>query len=689
MKSICTLILCFWQGMYSVAQVCGPIDPTFGDAGKTIGLTVGLNSWVNRSKVFTQPDGKIIQVGDLHDNYGNTSAIVLLRYNANGTPDGTFGINGKTYSTSSFVYNYMSDAVLQTDGKIVVAGSMNDQGVSEFNLLRFKSNGNLDSAFGTNGQVITYLGAGYHSPQSIAVQPDGKIIVAGTSSGMVDLCQVQSYFFPRAIVVRYNSNGSIDNSFGDNGKIVIANGNFNDRGNAVAIQADGKILTATTSSYDCNCEPGYYGGLEWYCRNSFWALQRFNPDGSPDTAFGENGKVADSLLLNQPFNIIVQKNGKIVVTSGDQKGFIVERYNNDGTHDNSFGVSGRFFTSLAHDGDYLVLNSSTIQPDGKIVLAGGLNNNVSANMLIVRYNADGSLDNEFFTNGIALFHVGPPNSYDVATGVALQDSKIITGGHINDGQSNSMVILRLQDPTLLPLGPIITRGGPVVFCAGKNVTLSANVLGTFQWYRNGSAIGGATGNVYTAASSGIYSLLVNNSGVCGISDTVVVTVNENPNPDIYQSGDVTICDGESVMLSTSNNGSLQWFNNGSPINGATAVNYTTSASGSYSVTAFDAGGCSGSSYSVIVTVKSNAVPVITWTGDLNFCDGGNVVLSTTTPDHRQWYKNGSPVSGATGATLTATSSGSYTESNGCKTSDPVVVAVRANSSYTTHYLEWH
>ena len=98
MKSICTLILCFWQGIYSVAQVCGPIDPTFGDGGQAIGVTVGPQSWINRSKLLTQPDGKIIQVGDLHGYNGYTSAFVAVRYNANGTPDGTFGTNGKAIS---------------------------------------------------------------------------------------------------------------------------------------------------------------------------------------------------------------------------------------------------------------------------------------------------------------------------------------------------------------------------------------------------------------------------------------------------------------------------------------------------------------------------------------------------------------------------------------------------------------
>src|SRR5512134_1421439 len=101
MKSICTLLLFFWQGMYSAAQVCGPSDPTFGNGGHSIGLTLGPNAWINKSKLLTLSDGKIIQVGDLHGYDGYNSAFVAVRYNTNGTPDAGFGINGKAISVLS------------------------------------------------------------------------------------------------------------------------------------------------------------------------------------------------------------------------------------------------------------------------------------------------------------------------------------------------------------------------------------------------------------------------------------------------------------------------------------------------------------------------------------------------------------------------------------------------------------
>jgi hypothetical protein len=101
------------------------------------------------------------------------------------------------------------------------------------------------------------------------------------------------------VVVRYNTNGSIDNTFGENGKIIFTTGNYDDRAIAVAIQPDGKILTATTSLYDCSCEIDYYGGFYWYCRNSLLVIQRYNANGRPDSAFGKNGIVIDSLLSSQ------------------------------------------------------------------------------------------------------------------------------------------------------------------------------------------------------------------------------------------------------------------------------------------------------------------------------------------------------------------------------------------------------
>ena len=677
MKNILTLILLALLGMYCSAQVCNPLDPSFGIGGKSIGFTTGPNAQVNSQTIITQPDGKIIQVGNLYNYNGYPSVIIALRYNANGSLDGTFGTNGIAFSSFYQNHSYVSNAVLQTDGKIVVVGNFNNNQGDDLILVRFKNNGSLDSSFGINGQLVTAIGASSDDARSLALQPDGKIVVAGVSTDTTSLCQIQSYF-PQAVVVRFNSNGSIDSSFGQKGKVFSGTGNYKDFANNVAAQPDGKILVAGTAFYDCSCVAGYYGGLEWYCQKSFFLLQRFNADVSPDITFGKNGKATDSLLLNEPSEMILQSDGKIVVTAGVQNGFVVERYNIDGSPDNSFGTAGKIFTKIANDGDYLVLNSAAIQPDGKIVLVGGLNNNATANFVVVRYNSDGSLDSQFNTNGIAVFHIGPPDSYDIATGVALQDNKIIAGGQFYDGQTNNIVIVRLNELSLQPLGSIITAGGPVSFCDGGSVKLSTAVSGGVQWFNNNSAISGATGSDYIAVASGSYSVIVNNAGICGLSDTVRVTELNNPLPEINWNDELTFCDGDSVILSTSNTASLQWYKNGNSINGQTGTAYVANSSGTYSVVATNSSGCIGSSSPVVVTAKSNVTPTVSWNGALSFCEGDSVILSTTDSVNLQWYKNGNPISGATGSTYTVTSSGSYTESNGCGVSAPVIVAVNSN-----------
>jgi uncharacterized delta-60 repeat protein len=677
MKNIFTFLFFALPGMFSTAQSCGPLDLTFGTGGRAIGLIVGPNTSVYSSAILIQPDGKIIQTGQSYA--GNSTDFVVLRYNTNGSVDGTFGTNGKTF-TSINQNSGTQCAVLQSDGKIVLGGYIYTQGNGDFILVRYNSNGSIDSSFGTNGKSISAISANWDYIQSLALQPDGKIVVVGITTGITSLCQIQSYSYPQAVIVRYNNNGSMDTTFGQKGKVFFGSGKYQDYANAVTVQPDGKILVALSAYYDCKCEDDYYGGLYWGCQKSFFLMQRFNTDGSLDNTFGKNGKATDSLLLSDPRKMILQSDGKIIVTGyGYQKGFITERYKSNGSLDSSFGTNGKVITQIGRDNDNITLNSAAIQSNGKLVLVGGVNNNTEASFVVVRYNPDGGLDNKFFTNGIAIFHVGPIGSYEVATGVVIKDSSIIAGGHFNYAQSYNMAIVRLLDTSLKSLGSIVTANGPLSFCGGGNVKLSTAVSGTLQWYNSGVVISGATGTEYTATVSGSYSVLANNANGCGISDPVIVKAYDNSAPDINWNGQLSFCEGGSVALFTSNTGSLQWYKNNSPIVGAIANIYTANSSGSYSLIATNPLGCSAtSSVPVIVTVKSKTAPIVSSVGSLIFCEGGNVTLATTTSDGRQWYKNGNPINGATNATYIVTSSGSYTESNGCAVSNSVIVSVINN-----------
>lgn len=312
-----------------------------------------------------------------------------------GSLDPTFGIGGKvTTSISNAASDGANAIAIQSDGKIVLAGyAYNFINLSlDFGLVRYNTNGSLDTSFGTDGKVATDFGGTWERANAVAIQADGKIVAAG-------------YGF----LARYNSDGSLDASFDGDGKLTTNFGSAS----AIAIQADGKIVTA--------------GGV-----NNAFALARYNPDGSLDPSFGTDGKVITDFSPGADYalGVAIQSNGKIVAAGGSNASctFVfpqticrsdrsLARYNIDGSLDNSFGVGGRVTTVYGGDNH---ADGLAVQSDGRIVTAGGSS--------LVRYNINGSLDTSFGTNGRA---TSP--SYCWANAVAIQSNgKIVTAGYQDD-----------------------------------------------------------------------------------------------------------------------------------------------------------------------------------------------------------------------------------------------------------------
>ncbi|HEU5165977.1 MAG TPA: T9SS type A sorting domain-containing protein [Chitinophagaceae bacterium] len=683
MKKIFILLVFSFQGVNSMAQSCNTIDPTFGTGGIATGYTYnGNNGWLSSSNILVQPDNKIIQIAVIRDA-SNVSKFAVIRYKSTGSLDSTFGTNGRVITSVGSGDSYPAEGAIQADGKIVVTGQTLNANKWTFGLVRYNSDGSLDNSFGTNGKVITQVGLVYDHPNGLAIQSDGKIIVVGSSS--------DGNYVPAYAVLRYKTNGSVDSTFGNNGIIVshlgpfitsidgVYYGTYSDEyAKSVVIQSDEKIVVAGESyTYNDCYHDDYYGGV--YCTRVF-AMVRYNSNGSLDNTFGNNGKVIDSVSLSYISSAVLQTDGKILVSgTGNAGGFKVNRYKIDGSLDSSFGTNGKVVTAVGQD-NYPNPNSLAVQPDGKIVLGGSVDANNNTNFAVVRYNSNGSPDNTFNINGIAVFRTGQQGSYDEAMGVAVQNNKIVVGGHSNSYSNNNsnnnlnLVVVKLNE-TNYAFSPTITATGAVNVCRGESVRLSSSETGSVQWYVNGAAINGATNTVYYATTSGSYSVLVNNSNGCGVSAPKVVTVDSPQEPTINWNGSLTFCDGGSVTISTSSPDNLQWFRNNNPISGATSSTYNATISGTYLVKATNTAGCSISSSPVIVNVKSNTPPTLSWNGPLLFCDGGNVILSTTNPDNHQWYQNSNLITGATGATYSVTTSGSYTESNGCAVSAPVIVTV--------------
>ena len=299
-----------------------------------------------------------------------------------GTLDLTFEGNG-TLQTPFGNYSGARDAVILPDGKIVVVGVYQTvlYTTNLICLVKYNSDGSIDQSFGNNGIVTTDI-SGNAIVETILLQPDGKILAGGTAWSISN----GNFLF-----VRYNSDGSLDNSFGFNGIVtknfhyyspLKQNGYSTDIFGEMRLQSDGKIVAAGSVGKYLNDTTYFYHS----------ALLRLNSDGNLDDTFGNGGIFMDLINTNNAYiNCMdLQPDGKIVL-GGYQwyiptaQTFITLRYNLDGTRDNSFSDDGIFMPYL---GRYI--EAVKVQPDGKILVAGSDNFPT-----IHRYTIDGTLDTTF------------------------------------------------------------------------------------------------------------------------------------------------------------------------------------------------------------------------------------------------------------------------------------------------------
>ena len=329
-----------------------------------------------------------------------------------GQLDPTFDEDGKAIADFGSEGSTGHAVAIQSDGKIVMAGNTSCTGcLNDFALARYNVDGSLDNSFGTGGLVTTdhgpkFLELGY----AVAVQPDDKIVVAGgTLSGLSGT---------ELVLERYNVDGSLDNSFGTGGRAAdnFAAGAV---GNDVAIQTDGKIVVVGSS-------------------NSDFALARYNIDGNLDSSFGTGGMVTTDFASGSDSisSVTIQPDGKIVVAGYAQTGsnydLALARYNTNGGLDNTFGTGGMVTTDLGNT-DYERISDIVIQPDGKIVATGNIINfnPIDFTFVLTRYHADGSLDNSFGVGAIVITKLGWNHAW--GTAVALQsDGRIVAVGNVQN-----------------------------------------------------------------------------------------------------------------------------------------------------------------------------------------------------------------------------------------------------------------
>ncbi len=392
-----------------VGPPAGALDLTFGTSGKVV-TDFGFDEVAEA--VATQKDGKILAAGGLYDPSTFASNFAVARYLANGSLDTGFGDGGKTVVTFAG-QSIASGLAVLADGKIVLAGQAVVDGSTDFALARLNSDGSLDASFGANGKVSTDFGGTIDAGLKLALQPDGKLLLAG----------ITRHHGPRAdnpydfALARYNADGSLDSSFGAGGHTTTDFGGTDEWATGIALQADGKIVLAGS---------GYTFGPPV---SSTAELARYNSDGSLDTTFDNDGRV--TLATTSGFGDVTIAGSEIVAASGTADGSMaVVRYSADGSLDQTFG-SGGIATAHFGDGSSAWASGVAVQPDGEIVAAGATSANANAfpDFAVARFNPNGRLDPAFGNAGTATTDVRGNSQVDMATGLALQkDGKIVLAG---------------------------------------------------------------------------------------------------------------------------------------------------------------------------------------------------------------------------------------------------------------------
>lgn len=349
----------------------GTLDTSFGNGGKVITAIAPGRGADEARAVLVQPDGKIV-VGGYSDTSGTDKDFLVVRYNADGTLDTSFGDGGKRVTSIGDGTDQVYALARQPDGKIVAAGSaaFSQSTGQDFALIRYNTDGSLDAGFGVGGKVTTAINS-FGSNEliyAIVLQPVGgetRIVAVGGEGTF--------------IAARYTSTGMLDPDFGDGGKVRALFQSVIGSAESVTLTDDNKIVIA-----------GHIGHE--------FSLVRLNTDGSLDTGFGTGGKVITPVSgtnWDEATAVVRQADGKLLVGGWVYEGvstngnFVVLRYEADGTPDSSFGVAGQAITPVApggrsDSGRALVLQGDDRVPTVRLLQAGEATDG-SYKFALVRY----------------------------------------------------------------------------------------------------------------------------------------------------------------------------------------------------------------------------------------------------------------------------------------------------------------
>ncbi|HMC10333.1 MAG TPA: hypothetical protein VKH44_03550, partial [Pirellulaceae bacterium] len=465
----------------------GSLDTSFdGDGRVTTDVIISAADFGIQSAALS--DGRILVLAS-HARAIGEPRYSLTRYLEDGVLDTTFGIQGRAVITlGASDLSSIAAMAVQGDGKIVLAGMryLPETG-QDFAVVRLNSDASLDSGFDADGKQAIDFGTYEDRVTSVAIQSDGRIIVAGYRSIIID--SESGLSDDEFAVARLTASGSLDTSFDGDGRATINFAPSQDRANDVAIQSDGKIVLAGFSYTDIT-------------GNDF-AVARLTSSGSLDTSFDGDGRVTIDYLPgyhNEAFSVALQPtDGKIVLAGhmgNRDSGFMVARLNLNGSRDPTFDGDGIALTDIQVD-EVPGRHGLAVQADGKILVSGLASQiNVPVSHLsaaVVRYNANGSLDASFGSGGKVVSDFGS-NETRADSVLSLPDGRILITGFSRRVETGYDVLLaRLQGDNIIG-----TAGDDTVSVdAGPAGTLAITVNGVVEYKAPASgafAIYGREGN---------------------------------------------------------------------------------------------------------------------------------------------------------------------------------------------------
>lgn len=419
------IILCFFTlfGIHAIGQQAGNLDLTFSGDGIQV---VELGSSTVSTAMGIQSDGKIILTFIEENMQGG--AVRVARFLEDGTYDSTFGNTGiQTVNFGPGNFGYSMNLTIQSDDKIVIGCSIsNEMGEIYYGVVRMDAWGNMDSSFGEGGVVMTEVDLDplYGGMNGIAQQPDGKILVFGTTS-----MPMNNQF----ILFRLMEDGTMDDSFG-NGEFVYVNATmYGDSPFRAYFTSDDKIVIGGSTLVPTGglLDPAYEDIL----------IVRLNMDGTPDETFGEEGRLMANLddMGDQCSHIVVMEDGSIYaagyITDGDTlytngiTDFLLCKFTPEGNFDTSFGTDGYLQYDLAGSND--ILTALVKDENGNLILIGFTSIYPEyTNVALLRVLPDGTPDATFGENGKVMEdYFGSLD--EVTTAQMTSDNKILVCGKSN------------------------------------------------------------------------------------------------------------------------------------------------------------------------------------------------------------------------------------------------------------------